>query len=1056
MISDLPADFTHLRTHSHFSLLGATPGVDELVGRAVAEGYRSLALTDTNVLYGAVAFRRACQKAGIQPIIGLTITLEIPPGEMYPDTIAPWAPLALLATGAAGYRSLCRLSSRLQTRPPGPNARPMLSWDELGQERNGLICLTGDRTGWLERFMRAGNTLAATRTLGRLGGIFGDACAIAVRPGLLTGRERGLGEALIGLGARFGLRAAAVQPIYCLDDEDQALLPVLAAISHNCPVGEVAPAMLPAFGDAGVELSWPDPPALAAAYAGYPDLPATTAEIAARCAQADALPSPPRPADIKPLAVDSDTSTLSAAAMAGLFRHFGSDAPAAVQERLAHEIRTIASVGQVNLFLIVAGIVRFTREQGIAVSTRGSVANSLVAYCLGISTVDPVAHELIFERFLNPARRNPPDIDLDFCSRRRDEVLDYVRDRYGVEHVAMVSTMTTMQPRSAVRETAKAHGLPPESLDQLMAALPRGWHPDPRRRSRQTLEEMAAAVGDPQQAAVLRIAFRLVGRPHHAGIHPGGLIITREPLTDHVPLELAAKGFLITQYTHEDIEAIGLPKVDLLGIRALTVLSDTADLVRRSRDPAFRLEDIPAGDPATGDLLSAAETVGVFQCESEGAQRTLRQLRARTLADLAVASAFFKPGPATGGMARAFVLRYRGEQTVSYLHPALEPILARTKGVLLFQEQVLRVVREIAGLSWEQADHIRRGMSKFKAREMEALAAEFVAGCCRGAPDGPGFSPEQAQQLWEQVVAFAGYGFNQGHATAYADVSYRSAYLKAYWPAEFLCARLADAGGFHHQAVYIAEARRLGIPVRPPHINVSGSRFTLSYEAGDEDRQARHPVLWMGLGQVRGLRRATVAAIIAERERRPFAGLDDLLRRVTLQAKETEALIRCGALDGLGAGRQAMLSQSDQAERAGSTRQLAFAFAQTADPPAESVRQQLEWERHELGLPVSDSPLAALGALPRHVSLRRLPLRAGQSITIHAFRLPGWTGGKSTFISDGDTYCLARLAKGHESRLHLRPVWEPMRLGGRWIVDEWDTSWFQIEEMEALDVQAES
>ena len=361
------------------------------------------------------------------------------------------------------------------------------------------------------------------------------------------------------------------------------------------------------------------------------------------------------------------------------------------------------------------------RAEGIPVSTRGSVANSLAAYCLGITTVDPVAHDLLFERFLNPARRNPPDIDLDFCSRRRDEVLDYARRTYGPDRVALVSTMNTLQPRSAVRETAKARGLPEATIDALVALLPQGWHPDPRRRPTETIDDVIAGLDDPQWQAALREAYRLVGFPHHAGLHPGGLVITPGPLTDTVPLLLSPKGYLATQYEHGDVEAIGLPKLDLLGIRALTVLADAAELVRLRRAPDFRLEDIPPDNPTTAAMLRAGDTIGVFQCESDGARRTLRQLRAANVADLAVAGAFFKPGPATGGMARAFIRRYRGEERVTYLHPALEPILGRTKGVLLFQEQVLRVATEIAGLDWAQADRLRRGMSKFQAAEMLSL-----------------------------------------------------------------------------------------------------------------------------------------------------------------------------------------------------------------------------------------------------------------------------------------------------------------------------------------------
>ena len=492
--------------------------------------------------------------------------------------------------------------------------------------------------------------------------------------------------------------------------------------------------------------------------------------------------------------------------------------------RLAHELAAINSHGYAPLFLVVADIVRFAREHDIPVSTRGSVANSLVAYCAGITTVDPIEHGLLFERFLNPARANPPDIDLDFCSRRRDEVLRYVRDSYGPDRVALIGTVSTLRAQSAVRETGKVMGLADARIDHLVSLLPHHWHPDPRRRDKRTMDDVLAALDDPAEREVVRAAYGLVGQPDHLSVHPGGVVITPGPLTDVLPVQWAPKGFLITQFEHGDVEALGLPKMDLLGIRALTVLADAAELARRRHDPAFRLADIPLDDPATAALIERAETIGVFQCESDGAQRTLRKLKARTVADLAVANAFFKPGPAMGGMAAAFVRRYRGEEPVAYLHPALKPILGPTQGVLIFQEQILRLAREIAGLNWAQADQLRRGMSHFGADQMTAIQSSSCRAAVGRRPTAPA-SRAQAHTLWEQVMPFAGYGFNQGHATAYADVSYRSAYLKAHCPAEFLCARLADYGGFHHPAIYMAEAVRLGIAVRPPHVNFSGEAF---------------------------------------------------------------------------------------------------------------------------------------------------------------------------------------------------------------------------------------
>jgi DNA polymerase III alpha subunit len=400
-------------------------------------------------------------------------------------------------------------------------------------------------------------------------------------------------------------------------------------------------------------------------------------------------------------------------------------------------------------------------------------------------------------------------------------------------------------------------------------------------------------------------------------------------------------------------------------------------------------------------------------------------------------------------MAQAFVRRYRGEEPVSYLHSTLKPILESTKGVLIFQEQILRVAREIAGLSWEEADHLRRGVSKFRAPEMEAMRNRFIAGCQRQPPDGPGFSPQQAERLWEQVVAFAGYGFNQGHATAYADVSYRSAYLKAHWPAEFLCSRLAGRGGYHHPAIYMAEALRLGIQVRPPHINHSHRRFTVSYEEGEgEDLD---PVLWMGLDQVRDLRRKSIAAIRSQCEETLFVGLQDLITRVSLQDRELTHLIQCGALDGLAESRVALLDEAESVVRTGTAYQRVFSFAQALATPPETLAQRMMWEQHILGLPVSVHPLDTVEGIPQDATpLSRLPEFPNRVVLLIGTRLPGWTGGKGFFFSDGKSFVNVIMDEVALANRAKPPAWELFSLSGRWRVDEWGGGWFLVEEMEAI------
>ena len=1035
----LPANFTHLQVHSHYSLLGGTASIDTLIARATGDGLSHLALTDTHALYGAVAFSRAGQAAGIQPIIGMSVDVVAPPDDVAPGDSAPGR-LVLLATGPAGYRSLCRLSSIVQTSPERETLRRRgLAWDALKAHRQGVICLEGGALGWLFRYVRDGNRQAAARYASRLGGIYQENCYLGLT--LLEAPTtsdslptEAMAREVVALGQRFGMPAVALQPVFCLEPDEAPLLRLLAAIDHNCPLDAVPEAALPHRGEK-LPLHWLAPGEMASRYAAFPEALAAAGEIAARCQPALPDGQPIWPV-LKLPARQSAEAALARQAQAGLKEKYGRRVEAGVRQRLQKELEAITLLGFAPLFLIVADVVRFARETGVPVSTRGSVANSLVAYCLAITTIDPVAHQLVFERFLNPARASLPDIDLDFCSRRRDEVLAYVRDTYGEDQVALVATVSTMRPKSAVRETAKAHGLDEKTIKELTALLPREWHPDPRRRKAFHLDDVLAQIDDEHAREAMELAYRIRGQPHHLSIHPGGIVITPGPLTDHVPVQMAPKGFLITQFDYRDVETIGLPKIDLLGIRALTVLADTADLVRIHHDPNFRLADIPAEDVKTGAMLARGEAIGVFQCESAGAQRTLRQLQARTVADLAIANAFFKPGPAMGGMVNAFIRRYRGQEPVSYLHPGLAPILQQTQGVLLFQEQVLRIATEIAGLSWAQADQLRHGMSKFKAREMAALRLNFVTGC----QEVSQFSQEQAQTLWEQVMAFAGYGFNQGHALAYAGVSYQSAYLKAHWPAEFLCARLADAGGFHHPAIYVAEAQRLSIPVRPPHVNYSERKFTLTSEE----------VLWMGLGQVRDLRRDSIGAIVAARRERPFAGLRDLLARVSLQTKEIAHLIRCGALDGLGDNRAALLAEAEAIGRAGSVQQMAFAFAMEAAVAPETAGQRLEWESRILGQPVSIHPIELAPRPKNSVSLRQLSNQpTNQPQTIIGARLPGWTGGRGFFFGDGDSFVVVRLGKDASGRDKVKP-WRALRLVGHWRQDEWESGWFEAERFSYL------
>lgn len=1038
--------FTHLHVHSQYTLLGATPSVEALAAQAQADGMTHLALTDTQALYGAIAFARACRAVDIQPIIGMTVRVPAPAGTPNGSSVGRGIEpagdpglLVLLAANRTGYRALCRLASLVQGHPDRDARHAAgVRWEWLAEWREGLICVSGGRRCWSTRLLAAGDVRGAARYASRLAGLYGERAYLALE--LHDDADAALCRGVAELAQRFGMPTVAVQPVYCMMGEERARLRLLAAIAANCRLEQVPPAALPDGGQAQVDLHWLRPEQVAARFAAFPDAIAAVGQVTARCEAALPDGTPIWPGVDLGKASTPD-GALAQLAEAGVAARYGEPSTTTLR-RLHDELAAIARFAYAPLFLVVAEIVRYARSQEIPFSTRGSVANSLTAYVLGITTVDPIAHDLLFERFLNPERGDLPDIDLDFCSRRRDEVLSFVRARFGDEQVALVATISTLRPRSAMRETAKAYGLSEVETEQLARSVSDRWHPDPRRRVADTAETLAAKFADRRLQEVAVAAFGLVGTPDHLSVHPGGVVITPGATADFVPVQWAPKGFLITQYDHGDVETIGLPKIDLLGIRALTVLADSVALVRQQH-PEFNLADLPLEDQATGELLAAADTIGVFQCESTGAQRTLRQLRAANVRDLAVANAFFKPGPAMGGMARVFVQRYRGEARPEYLHPALEPILAQTMGVLIFQEQVLRVAREVAGLSWGEADRLRRGISKFRGQELDALRTRFVEGCQRAEA---GLNASQAATLWEQVEAFAGYGFNQGHATAYADVSYRSAYLKAHYPAEFLCARLADWGGFHHQAIYIAEAVRVGIRVRPPHVNHSAGSFSLEWECHQEavpDTRPQ-PVLWMGLGQVRDLRRAALEAIIAARHDHPFRDLADLLARVALQRKEIEHLIQCGALDGLGESRNALLAEAQNVD-GGSLQQMAFDFF-APGVPAESAGQRLAWEERILGQPVSVHPLDAVVDVGQSATLLEAQVARGKRVRVAGVRLPGWTGDKGWFLGDRRSFVVA---VGGEDAPTPRP-WKPLVAEGAWRRDEWGGGWLQVERWQAL------
>lgn len=877
--------FAHLRVRSSYSFLDGLASPSELVQAAVACDMPALALSDEHMLTGAIEFYDACLAAGIQPVLGLSLRIV--------NENRLQSNLALFAMNTEGWRSLCRLSSAAN------QGGESLNFEQVAQESAGLICLDGGRNGLAASWLARGQVQAARDWLSQLTEVFADRLYVELQ--MHTNEDKVQAERLAMLAQNMHLPAAATHCIHYLRPEQAALQRVVSAIRLICPL-----ASLPAEAAAPPDAYFIRSIEMQQRFAAYPQALEATMEVVERCRLDLPLGRPLFP-DVPAPAGQTALDVLRQKAEAGALRLYGEagELPGEVRARLERELAVIDECGYAALFLIVEEILVYARQHEVPISSRGSAASSLVAHCLGITSPDPLRLNLYFERFLNPARATPPDIDTDLCSRRREDVIRFVYERFGQERVATVCTINRFRSRSALREVAKAYGLPSDDVSALADALPQRWYGPPQRGNRKDAPyvELAERFPTPAHQVIFRDAAALIGLPHHLSVHPGGMVIAPGALTDLVPIQMAAKGVMVTQFDLEAIERLGLVKIDLLGIRGLTVLGDVAEALSASlkgtdaNPPVFAhsshpsaldiLDGIPGDDPATQETILHGRTIGCFQIESPGMRSTLKEIRAHSVDDLMVALALYRPGPLIGGLKDAFVRRHLGKEAAAQLHPALTPLLADTYGVILYQEQVLRIAHELAGLSLADADLLRRAMSHFDpGKQMQTLKEKFVAGAWQRSA-----VPEAiAVRVWELMAAFAGYGFPKAHAASYAQIGWRSAWCKTHYPALFLAAVLANWGGYYSQRVYLNEVRRLGLALSPPNVNYARREFSVRFLEAES-------VLFMGLDQVRDLTRRTQEAIL---HGQPFRSLQDFLVRVDPRQVEVENLARCGALENFG------------------------------------------------------------------------------------------------------------------------------------------------------------
>lgn len=865
--------FVHLHVHSPFSFLDGASSIEDLVAAAARYGMPALALTDHNNVSGAVRFYRACVAAGIKPLQGVEITLE------------GGAHLTLLADGPEGYANLCRLLSRAHL--DFPCGEPQVAETVLAAHSTGLLALSGCRRGEIPALLLARRFAEAEKAARHYVEVFGrDRFFIELTHDLLPGGSA-LNRSLAELAERLDLGLVATNNVHYRAGTDFPIHDLLTCIRNGLTVEEIHPERR-----LNAELYLKSPEEMERLFSAYPEALARTLEVAERCRPAldfehCRLPSYPLPLG-KNAAV-----LLRTLAYRGARKRYG-QLNARIEERLEGELHVICSLGYEDYFLIAWDASNWASRQGIRHAGRGSAADSAVAYCLGITEVDAFGRGLLFERFLSLERAGALDIDIDFDARRRDEVSAYVCSRYGPEHTAWVATYSTFRARSAVREIGKVLGFPAAELDRLAKRFPHIAADDIGQALEFYPELRHPDFRRPEYLELYRYCAAVAGFPRHLGTHLGGIVISRQPLAEISPLQQAAKGVTTVQFDKDDVEDLGLLKFDILSLRTLGAVDEAVSSIRR-RDPGFSYDRIPDNDAETYGLLRSAETVGVFQLESP-AQRALQsRLGADNMEDVVASVALIRPGPVQGNMVEPYINRRQGKETVTYLHPKLEPILEKTYGVVLFQEQVIAIAKAVGGFTPGEADRLRRVMSKRRSmQEMQAIGGDFVTKAVAN-----GVEIGTARRIFECLKGYAGYGFCEAHAAAFATTAYRTAYLAQHHPVEYFAAILSNQPmGYYHPDTICNVARSRGVEIRPPDINISGAGFAV------EDGAIRVP-----LSRVRGMTGPVLQDMLQSREGQgPFGSFGDFRERVRAPADILVNLILCGAFDSLHPNRRVLLA----------------------------------------------------------------------------------------------------------------------------------------------------
>ncbi|HEU5138625.1 MAG TPA: DNA polymerase III subunit alpha [Bacillales bacterium] len=949
--------FVHLHVHSEYSLLEGACRVEALAERAAEHGFDAVALTDKAVMYGAVPFYKACLKHGVKPIIGMEIYIDLTDaGEQPLPRNRKAASLVLLAKSEVGYRNLLKLSSQAQS--GRFSTYPSLQKEDLSACSEGLIALSSGFGGEVEQYLLKGERENAKKAAGFYTETFGDDFYLDIQDHGVAD-ERRLNLEIIELAKQSGIPVAASNDVHYIEKKDAVAFDCLVCIKNGEKLNDEDREKLPSR-----EYDFKSSDEMEVLFSHMPEAVENTKRIAEQCNltidfDRSVLPAYPLPEGT------NAAQYLREQCEKGLSERYG-DASEEIHNRLDYELGVIEDMQYCDYFLIVWDFMKFAHEQGIMTGPgRGSSAGSLVAYVLEITDVDPVKHDLLFERFLNPERVTMPDIDIDFSDLRRDEMIRYVAGKYGHGHVAQIITFGTLAARAAVRDVGRVLDAPSKLVDSVAKKIPSrpGMTLEKAKQESAPLKKL---LQESQEAVKLfEIAETIEGFPRHSSTHAAGIVISKDPLTDVVPLQEGQEGIALTQYSMDILEELGLLKMDFLGLRNLSLIENILWLIEKGTGRHVNLKEIPFDDRKTFELLAAGDTTGVFQLESDGMRQVLKRLRPTHFEDIIAVNALYRPGPMDN--IPTFIAGKHGKRKVTYIHDDLKPILERTYGVIVYQEQIMQIASRMAGFSLGEADLLRRAVSKKKKEILDTEREHFIKGC-----EVNGYQTDTAETVYDLIMRFANYGFPRAHAAAYGVIAYQLAYLKANYPNYFMAALLSGVTGDHDKlAQYIRELKTRGIPLYPPSINKSGIVFIAEGEG-----------IRFGLLAVKNVGSKAVKELISRRKDHPYKDLFDMCARVSLKTvnrRTIESLIFAGGMDEFGIDRARLITSLSAAVEYGETVQEKVDGGQIQwfeggkekpdyeQVPPLAVNERLKFEKEALGFYLSAHPLEQYDSVLKNV-----------------------------------------------------------------------------------------